>query len=312
MLIKTTLCESDNECFLWKLEKWKKVKKIISEMVYKLFNQNNDITIVYWNHENWKENYQIFEQLIWIEKLWEKNISVKQIATKYLDEYNIVEAVLLEIKLKGWKKIYKNVTSVSELSNNKSEKKLKHIHISEPRMLNNEKVVELGKKFKQNFINIEDYKQNINWIKDDKLLEKLNWDKSIENIAKTIMTEFWGKALLENPENVVKLFWEKALLKWTVVQHFSLGKEYWVLDYFKHFCKRKPIMQLKNIDTKYLKGNKSILATWEYLFKLKNPDQDVFANFTMIFVHKEWKWIIDVLHSSIKYSKTELQKLNKE
>ena len=40
--------------------------------------------------------------------------------------------------------------------------------------------------------------------------------------------------------------------------------------------------------------------------------QKVPANFTMIFVKKDRKWMIDLLHSSLKYNKDELEKLNKE
>ncbi len=169
------------------------------------------------------------------------------------------------------------------------------------------------KKYKQNFVNIEDEKETERWVSTTELSNKLkNWNILAENISKTIMEDFWAKALLESPENVVQLFWENALLKWTVVQHLAVGKEYWVLDYFEHFCERNPEMQLKSINAKYLKWWKTILARWEYLFKLHNPEQDVPANFTMIFVNRNWRWVIDVLHSSIKYNKEELEKLNKE
>ena len=77
--------------------------------------------------------------------------------------------------------------------------------------------------------------------------------------------------------------------------------------------KKKPKLKIVDIEANWLTKWKSILAKWEYNFTLTDKEWKTFqvpANFTMIFVKRQDRWMIDVLHSSIKYDKPALEKLN--
>jgi len=274
MVIKVNIPETSEN----KFKNWIKVKNTIANIAYELFNEANEVSIVFWDHENGKENYKILKQTLWIKKLEWKNISVKQMVDKQIDEYHIAEAFLLEIKWENWEKVYKNVTSIFET--NWKEKILKHVHISEPRKLDWKKVVNLGlkKEFKKNFLQLNEEASKEKWILEKELLpliydkkhtktRKWIWPErekrlNPQYIAKKIMTEYWWKALLKWSEDVVKLFSPNALLKWTVVQHLSVWDNFWVKDYFDHFCESNPQLEVKDLQTKWLTEWKSILWYW--------------------------------------------------
>lgn len=307
------LIENKDTCSLNNFSKVKKLHKIISDVAYELFNTDTKISMIYWDHKDAKENYKILKDLLWLEKLKPNNFQILQMVDKQIDNNHIVKWFLLKVKWKNstW---FKNVTAVIERW--KKNKKLLHVHISEPKKLDWTKVVELGKKYRQNHMWLENNETHSNWISNKDLKKSniyinnnINLDIP-DDIAKSIMVNYWAKALLLWADEVVKLFSPTAFLKWTVVQHLSVWYENWIKDYFEHFCERNPKMKIIDIETKWLKKWESILAHWEYLFDLSDPKQKVPWNFTMIFVKKNGKWMIDLLHSSIKYWKKDLKKLN--
>jgi len=238
---------------------------------------------------------------------------------KKIDENYIIEAFLLFLKWEDWKKLFKNVTAVFEI--NKKEKILKHVHISDTKQLNWNKVEELWIKtdFLKNKLNLDEINNNNKWIESFELKQStLRWRKTInmnnpDNIARSIMINFWWKSLLLWTDKVIKLFTSNALLKWTVIQHLSVGDKNGVKDYFNHFCEKNPKLKIVGIEANWLTKWKSILAKWEYNFALTNKEWKKFqvpANFTIIFVKRWNRWMIDVLHSSKKYNKSILSKLN--
>jgi len=118
-------------------------------VAYELFNMDVEISMIYWDHKNAKDNYKILKNLLWIEKLKPNNFQILQMVDKQIDDNHIFKAFLLKIK---WKKNiwFKNITVIIEKW--KNSKKLLHVHISEPKKLDWTDVVELGKKYRQNHI----------------------------------------------------------------------------------------------------------------------------------------------------------------
>jgi hypothetical protein len=316
MSIKVSLKKEKSENFWAKLKNWRRIKNTMATIAKQLFNESHDISLIYWDHENGKENYKILKQIIGIDRLKWENITIEdKLLDKKIDENHIIDAFLLKISWKN-KTTFKNITAIFKI--NKDEKTLIHVHISEPKMLDWWKVKDLDRKYFKCDLSCENIKSK--WISNNdvkkyiKLYQKENFEITPKQIAKTIMIDFWWVSLLLWADEVVKLFSPNALLKWTVVQHLSIWENGGIKDYFKHFCEKKPKLRIDHIDAKWLTEWKSILAKWAYTFTLANKDwteQKVPANFTMIFIHRDWKWMIDLLHSSLKYGKRSLEKLNK-
>jgi len=300
MINKEKYLENDkmkNNSNLWRTS--------LSELLQNIFNEMPDVSIIYWDDKNWKENYQILKLLLWIDKIWLENIKIEQIIDKQIDKQHYILWFLVWTEI-NWKKIEKNISFIFKW--NRTKENIIHIHMSDTKMIDQDwNIIDLWKKSFGSFLGI--------WY-DNQILSRwipLDWNTP-EEIARAIIVKHWGIALQEWANKVIKLFSPNAYLKWTVVKHLSLWDENWVLDYFQHFCAKNPVLKLNKIKASWLTEWKSILAKWEYTFYLDNNEKTekipVTWNFTFIFVKRNWNWMIDTLHSSIKYSKEELQKLN--
>ena len=288
------------------LIKGKALKSKVSEVAYRLFNDIDGlwVSLILWDSENGKRIFKLIKENLWIKWILSpSDIQIKQFLEKDIDGKYKIDALVVRLKWSDGKYVDENVTAIFE--DEWDFKKLVHLHVSEPKILKNWKVEKLPIEFNKNYRILEDKKTVGKWVEID--------SSDPEEIAKTIITDYWKDALTKWADEVVKLFGPSAYLKWTVVGHISVWDAKWVKAYFEHFCEKNPEMQLNKITTKWLTPWKSILAYGEYTFYLDTENWDrapVNGNFTFVLKKIEDKWVIDMLHSSVKYSEEDWKKLN--
>ena len=289
------------------LQNAKKLKLTIAGVAYRLFNDIDGLWVstILWNQLESKKIFKLVKENLGIkDKLLPKDIEIKQFLEKDIDENYKVDALVVRLKGPNGKSVDENVTAI--FKDNGDTKELIHLHISEPKILKGWKVETLPRDYNKNYRILADKTSVWKWV-------EINSDNPQE-IALKIITEYWKDALRKWADEVVKLFGPSAYLKWTVVWHISVWDARWVKDYFEHFCEKNPELQLNKIDTKWLTPGKSILSYGEYTFMLDAEDgkkQPINWNFTFIF-KKIWdKWVIDTLHSSVKYDEENWKKVNK-
>jgi len=287
------------------LENAKNLKVTVARVAYRLFNEIDGlwVSLILWNQTEGKQIFKLIKQNLNKEFILPKGIQIKQFLEKDIDGTYKVDALLLSIKGDNGKTIDENVTAV--FKDRWDVKELIHLHISEPKILKNGKIEKLPKKFDKNYRILSDKKHVWKWV-------EINLTQP-EDIAKEIITKYWKQALTEGSNEVVKLFWPSAYLKGTVVSHLSVWDSKWVKDYFDHFCEKHPELKLNKITAKWLTPNKSILAFWEYTFVLDTDEgkrAPIDGNFTFIFKKIGDRWVIDVLHSSVKYNQEDWKRLN--